>query len=197
MPGSWRYVKAPRKKLTTESGWWSDAKRNEALAVYLATGSPKLTSEQTNVPIDTINKWRVSQWWKDKVEELHKDNYDLLDTKLSKAIDKALDGVMDRLDNGDYFYDVHTGKVKRCPAKLREINTAFSQLLDKRQLIRKQPTKIVEQQTTAAQLQNLAEQFTKFVKGKLKEDSVDELVRDCIDGENVIQLEDGSWGIKE
>lgn len=197
MPGSWRYVKAPRKKVATDSGWWSDAKRNEALTVYLATGSPKLTSEQTNIPIDTINKWKISQWWKDKVNELQKNEYDLLDVKLSKAIDKALDGVMDRLENGDFIYDVRTGKVRRSPAKLREVNTTFSQLLDKRQLLRKQPTKIVEQQTTAAQLQNLAEQFTKFVKGKFNEDSVDILIKDCIDGENVVQLEDGSWGIKE
>lgn len=80
---------------------------------------------------------------------------------------------------------------------MREINTVFNNLIDKRQLIRKQPTKIIEQQTTAAQLQNLAEQFTKFVKGKLNEENVDDLVKDCIEGENVVQLEDGSWGIKD
>lgn len=110
-------------------------------------------------------------WWKDKIQEIQKDDYDRIDTRLTKAIDKTLDEVMDRLNNGEYMFDVRTGKVKRIPAKLRDINTTFTQLLDKRQLIRKQPTKIVEQQSTAAQLQNLAEQFTKFVTGKLNEES--------------------------
>jgi DNA polymerase III alpha subunit (gram-positive type) len=197
MPGSWRYVKAPRRSEPGVPGLWSDKKKNEAIAVFLATGSATMTSEQTNVPIHTINKWKVSPWWKEKVLELQKDDYDRLDTKLGKAIDKALDEVMDRLDKGEYMFDVRTGKVKRIPAKLRDINTSFTQLLDKRQLIRKQPTKIVEQQSSATQLQNLAEQFTKFVTGKLNEDRVVDLVKDCIEGDNVVQLEDGSWGIKD
>jgi len=197
MPGSWRYVKAPRKNTPGVPGLWSDKKKNEAIAVFLATGSVTLTSEQINVPIHTINKWKASPWWKDKIQEIQKDDYDRIDTRLTKAIDKTLDEVMDRLNNGEYMFDVRTGKVKRIPAKLRDINTTFTQLLDKRQLIRKQPTKIVEQQSTAAQLQNLAEQFTKFVTGKLNEERVDELVKDCIEGENVVQLTDGSWGIKD
>lgn len=197
MPGSYRYVKAPRKNSVTESGWWSNKKKNEAIAVYLATGSVILTAEQINVPLKTLQKWKAASWWKDKIDEIQKEDYDRLDGKMSKVIDKALDEVMDRLNNGEYIYDVHTGKTKRTPAKMREINTVFNNLIDKRQLIRKQPTKIIEQQTTAAQLQNLAEQFTKFVKGKLNEENVDDLVKDCIEGENVVQLEDGSWGIKD
>ena len=197
MPGSWRYVKALRKNTPGVPGLWSDKKKNEAIAVYLATGSATLTSEQINVPIHTLNKWKASTWWKDKVTELQKEDYDRLDTRLGKALDKALDEVMDRLEKGECMFDVRTGKVKRIPAKLRDINTTFTQLLDKRQLIRKQPTKIVEQQSTAAQLQNLADQFTKFVTGKLNEDRVIDLVKDCIEGENVVQLEDGSWGIKD
>jgi uncharacterized protein YicC (UPF0701 family) len=190
-------VKAPRKNTPGVPGLWSDKKKNEAIAVYLATGSATLTSEQINVPIHTLNKWKASTWWKDKVTELQKEDYDRLDTRLGKALDKALDEVMDRLEKGECMFDVRTGKVKRIPAKLRDINTTFTQLLDKRQLIRKQPTKIVEQQSTAAQLQNLADQFTKFVTGKLNEDRVIDLVKDCIEGENVVQLEDGSWGIKD
>ena len=190
-------MEAPRKNTPGVPGLWSDKKKNEAIAVYLATGSATLTSEQINVPIHTLNKWKASTWWKDKVTELQKEDYDRLDTRLGKALDKALDEVMDRLEKGECMFDVRTGKVKRIPAKLRDINTTFTQLLDKRQLIRKQPTKIVEQQSTAAQLQNLADQFTKFVTGKLNEDKVIDLVKDCIEGENVVQLEDGSWGIKD
>lgn len=197
MPGSWRYVKAPRKNSLQEIGLWSDKKKNEALAIYIATRSPTLTSEQSNVPITTIKKWQQQPWWKDKLKEAQEQDYEKLDVKLSKALDKALDQVMDRLEKGDYIYDVRTGKTRRIPVKLRDVTNTVNSVIDKRQLIRKQPTKIVEQQSTAAQLQNLAEQFTKFVKGKLNEDSVKDLVKDCIEGDNVVQLEDGSWGIKD
>lgn len=196
MPGSWRYVKAPKKNSLQEVGFWSDKKKNEALAIYIATRSPTLTSEQSNVPITTIKKWQQQPWWKDKLKEAQEQDYEKLDVKLSKALDKALDQVMDRLEKGDYIYDVRTGKTRRIPVKLRDVTSTVNSVIDKRQLIRKQPTKIVEQQSTAAQLQNLAEQFTKFVKGKLNEDSVKDLVKDCIEGDNVVQLEDGSWGIK-
>lgn len=196
MPGSWRYVKAPRKNSLQEVGLWSDKKKNEALAIYIATRSPTLTSEQSNVPITTIKKWQQQPWWKDKLKEAQEQDYEKLDVKLSKALDKALDQVMDRLEKGDYIYDVRTGRTRRIPVKLRDVTNTVNSVIDKRQLIRKQPTKIVEQQSTAAQLQNLAEQFTKFVKGKLNEDSVKDLVKDCIEGDNVVQLEDGSWGIK-
>lgn len=197
MPGSWRYVKAPRKNSLQEVGLWSDKKKNEALAIYIATRSPTLTSEQSNIPITTIKKWQQQPWWKDKLKEAQEQDYEKLDVKLSKALDKALDQVMDRLEKGDYIYDVRTGKTRRIPVKLRDVTNTVNSVIDKRQLIRKQPTKIVEQQSTAAQLQNLAEQFTKFVKGKLNEDSVKDLVKDCIEGDNVVQLEDGSWGIKD
>lgn len=196
MPGSWRYVKAPKKNSLQEVGFWSDKKKNEALAIYIATRSPTLTSEQCNVPVTTIKKWQQQPWWKDKLKEAQEQDYEKLDVKLSKALDKALDQVMDRLEKGDYIYDVRTGRTRRIPVKLRDVTSTVNSVIDKRQLIRKQPTKIVEQQSTAAQLQNLAEQFTKFVKGKLNEDSVKDLVKDCIEGDNVVQLEDGSWGIK-
>lgn len=196
MPGSWRYVKAPRKNSLQEVGLWSDKKKNEAIAVFVATRSPTLTSEQTNVPLTTVKKWQQQQWWKDKLKEIQEEDYEKLDNRLTKILDKTLDQFVDRIENGEFTYDVRTGKVKRVPAKLRDINTALNSIIDKRQLIRKQPTKIVEQQSTAAQLANLAEQFTKFVKGKINEDSVKDLVKDCIEGENVVQLPDGSWGIK-
>jgi hypothetical protein len=83
------------------------------------------------------------------------------------------------------------------PAKLRDLNVAFNSLIDKRQLIRKQPTKIIEQQTTATQLQNLADQFAQFVTGKTKQEKFNDLVEDVIEGETVVQNEDGTWEVKE
>ena len=199
MAGSWRYVSAPKKTSVsqTDRGWWSEKKKLEALGIYMATGSVTMAANQSNVPFETVKSWARSDWWKDKVKEIQNEEYDKLDSKLSKVLDKALDQVMDRIENGEYMYDPKTGKTKIMPAKLRDLNTAFNSLMDKRQLIRKQPTKIIEQSNTAAQLQNLADQFAAFVTGKEKKDKFDDLIDQVIEGDTVEEGEDGVYYVKE
>ena len=63
-------------------------------------------------------------------------------------------------------------------------------------LIRKQPTKIVHQDTTANQLKNLAEEFAKFVTGIEKKDKLED-VSILVEGEDVVQNEDGTYVLKE
>lgn len=199
MAGSWRYVSAPKKTSVsqTDRGWWSEKKKLEALGIYMATGSVTMAANQSNVPFETVKSWSRSDWWKDKVKEIQNEEYDKLDSKLSKALDKALDQVMDRIENGEYMYDPKTGKTKIMPAKLRDLNIAFNSLMDKRQLIRRQPTKIVEQTTTAAQLQDVAKKFAEFVTGKVKQEKFNDLVDNVIEGETVEQNEDGVYYVKD
>ena len=70
---------------------------------------------------------------------------------------------MDRLEGGDYILDSKTGTIKRVPVKMRDAKTVMTDLFDKRQLLRKQPTKITESQTVDKRLEMLAERFEKFV----------------------------------
>lgn len=199
MAGSWRYVAAPKRNdmSQVDRGNWSEKKKMEALGVFIATGSVTMAATQCNIPFETVKSWSKKDWWKDKIKEIQNEDYEKLDAKLTKVIDKALDSVMDRIENGEYMYDPKTGKTKIMPAKLRDLNTAFNSLMDKRQLIRKQPTKIVEQATTAAILQNVADQFTQFITGKVKQESFNDLVDKVIEGETVVQNEDGTYEVKE
>jgi DNA polymerase III alpha subunit (gram-positive type) len=198
MPGSWRYVRAPRKnKLTDPGRRWSDKKRQEAVIAYIASGSYLVTSEQTGIPKETIHTWSQTPWWKEKIADIQQQDYDKLDSRLTNVLDKVITGINDRVTAGDYQYDPVTGKIKRIPVKLRELNQSMSMLIDKRQLIRKQPTKIVEQTSTASQLQDLAKKFSEFVTGKIKEEGVKELVAVCVEGENVFKNVDGTWEVKE
>jgi len=195
--GGWRYVKAPGKNSVAETGQWSQKKKDEVFAVYLATRSISLSAAQCNVPIKTVETWRRSTWWKEKLVEYQNIDYEKLDNKLTKVIDKALDEVMDRLNSGEYQYDLITKKIIRIPAKLRDVNSALNQIIDKRQLIRKLPTKIVEQQSTAAQLANLAKQFTEFVSGKVATEKFDDLLDVVIEEETVTKNDDGTYTVKE
>lgn len=193
--GKYVYVAGPKKNDVSQAdrAHWSDKKKNEVLAYYVANGSVADTSRHCAVPYRTIMMWKSQSWWKERVDAIKNEEYDKLDSKLTKALDKALDQVMDRIENGDEVFDSRTGGTIRVGAKLRDLNAAFNGLMDKRQLIRKQPTKIVEQQSTAHQLQNLANQFAAFVSGKPVKETIDQVA--FMDADNVQEDEDGVYRV--
>lgn len=190
--GHYVYVKTNKTK-AGEPGHWKEAKRIEAVTTYLSTGNLTETGRLTGVPLKTMEQWKTSDWWKEMEKKIRSDEEQHLDAKLTKIIDKTLEKLVDSIENGEHIYDQRTGQIKRMPAKMRDLNNAFNTILDKRQLIRKQPTKIVEQQNTATQLQNLADQFAKFVNQKVIEPEPIHY----IEGDTVIQQEDGSYAIHE
>lgn len=192
--GRFVYIKNNKTK-AHQGGHWSEKKRMEVLSLWIATGSPTTVAQQTGVPLATIEAWKLQDWWKKGVESVRNEETDVLDKKLSKALDLALESVMDRIEKGEYIYDQKTGKVKRMPVKLRDVNHAFNTIIDKRQLIRKLPTKIVEASQTEAKLQQLAQQFADFTKKSLGQK--EEKVIEFIEGETVIQNEDGVYELKE
>ena len=158
----YKYKKLKKTK-AHQPGWWPEKIKMEAVTLWCSTGSPTTVSETLGIPLCTIETWKTLDWWKNAVEVLRNQDNEKLDSKLTKALDKALDKVLDLIDNGEFIYDQKTGKVKRMPAKLRDVNHAFNSLVDKRQLIRKLPTKIVESSQTEQKLKQLAVQFAEFV----------------------------------
>ena len=192
MAGKLIYVKMNKTK-AGEPGHWKEAKRIEAVTTYLSTGNLTETGRLTGVPLKTLEQWKYSDWWKEMEKKIRSDEEQHLDAKLTKIIDKTLEKLVDSIENGEHIYDQRTGQIKRMPAKMRDLNNAFNTILDKRQLIRRQPTKIVEQTNTATQLQNLADQFASFVKKTVKELPAQEF----IENDTVIQNEDGVWEVKE
>lgn len=192
--GKWRYVKDPQKTTAMQEGYWADEVKDKAISLFSSCGNLAQVARELNVPYKTIQKWKQTEWWKDKTKELQAEHQDKVDVKLTQALDIAIDGLTDRLINGDTVVDPRTGKERVVPAKLRDITNAFNTILDKRQLLRKQPTRIVEQSTTATHLQNLAEQFAKFV-GKQEQEKI---VNHVIEGETVeYDAESDTYQLKE
>jgi len=190
--GKFVYIKTKKTK-AGQPGHWSENKRIEAVTTYLSTGNLTESARMLGIPVKTVQQWKVSEWWKELEKQIRSEEEQELDAKLTKIIDKTLEKLVDSIENGEHIYDQRTGKIKRMPAKMRDLNNAFNTILDKRQLIRKQPTKIVEQTSTATQLQQLADSFAKFVQKK-----VDDLPdMHYIEGETVIQQADGTYAISE
>lgn len=189
------YVRKPLKtELTEHGGHWAEEKKQSVLKYYLSCGNLRKTSRECLVPISTLEQWKQQDWWKDGIKELREGNLTQLDHKLTESLDLALEGVIDRIKKGETIVDPKTGRKRQVPAKLRDLNVAFNTLLDKRQLIRKEPTRIVEQHSTAQQLALLAKQFEEFVTNKKTTDKLQDMTT-FIEGESVIQAEDGTWEV--
>lgn len=160
-----------RKKKTKpmEGGWWDDKKKFEAVTTYLGAGTLELTSAIINVPVATLRNWKRTDWWKKYTEELQYEDNIQLDSKLEKIMNKSLDAVLDRVENGDVMYDPRTGKQVRIPAKLRDVQKVTTDIIDKRQLLRKMNKPQQQEastQVTADHLVQLAQAFAQFASGK-------------------------------
>lgn len=146
---------------------WSDKTKVQAVTLYLTLGKLPAVVENTGIPLETLRTWKRTPWWKDIESQIRTEDNQSLDTKLSKTIDRALDIVVDRLENGDYYID-KSGKVKRTPVRMREAGKLMSDIIDKRSLIRKEPTKVQQekQESINERLLSLAEQFAAIALGK-------------------------------
>lgn len=164
--GKYVYVRDKKAK-AGEPGWWPDKKKLEVLTTFLATGNQTHTAAITGVPTETIRYWRRSEWWAEQEKELKADNAVQLDNKLTKVMDKALDAVLDRIENGEYVFNQKTGKIQRVQAKLRDVQKVANDMIDKKQLLEKvhKAKEETKQTITADHLVLLAKEFAKFASG--------------------------------
>lgn len=150
------------------SNQWDEKKRVEVVTTYLAVGKLPLVEAITGVPKATIRQWKYQPWWEELVHEVQTESDQELSTKLSKIIDKSLDVVLDRIENGDFVLNSKTGAITRIPSKLRDVHRVSVDLVDKRDLIRNKKENVrVEVSTVDDYLKKLASQFAEFVKRKL------------------------------
>lgn len=147
-----------------QSGWWSPEKRVEVVTAYLALGKSNLVEAVTGVPPGTVRQWKTQDWWKDLESELSNEQNIELDAKLKKVVNRSLDAVMDRLEHGDFFFNVRTGQIERTPAKLRDVAKVAGDAIDKSVLMQKVVRKLEEAPKLDDHLKGLAEQFARIVK---------------------------------
>jgi transposase-like protein len=146
---------------------WKPEKKIEAVTTYLALGSLKQTAAVTGVSHSLIKQWHGQAWWRDLENEIVASRRVASANKLSKIVDKSLDVIDDRLDNGDFAYNSKSGEVYRKPVTLRDATTAANALMQRAAIIEKmnKDEQVVEAtQTIQEQLVSLAAEFAKFNK---------------------------------
>jgi hypothetical protein len=155
-----------KDKKYQQHGWYSDAKKMEVCCAFAVTGNSRRVSEITKVPEGTIRMWKQTEWWQDIMSRIRQEHNEELDTKLTKLVDKAMDKINDRLENGDYVYNAKADKLIRKPVGARDLSTITATAIDKRQLLRGEPTSRVQRVSENEKLVRLAEEFKKFAQAK-------------------------------
>jgi hypothetical protein len=182
------YVRAKGKTTASRSGHWADKIKMKAVEMVMAGLTTREISLELKVPFNTIVQWRRDQWFKDTVKEIQEDDGHKLDHKITAIMHNSLDAMTDRLANGDHIRDDKTGKIVRVPVKIRDATNTFNTLMDKRQLLRKQPTKITDNASVNQQLHLLAQEFKKFLGKPVTEE---QQTSHIIEGEHVFINENG------
>lgn len=157
-----------KKHLPNKS--WPIEKKIEVVAQWLVLGNMRMVAATTGVSYDLIRQWKTQPWWLELETEIRQTQNIEMDTKLSKIVDRSLDAVLDRVENGDFIYDQKSGEIRRKPAALRDIHRVAVDTISKRELLRGNATERKEttQVSVAEQLKMLAAEFAKW-NGKPKE----------------------------
>jgi transposase-like protein len=145
---------------------WPMEKKIAAVTQYLVLGNMVLVAASTGIDVDLLRQWKMQPWWKDVEREIRATENIGTDTKLTKIVDRSLDVVMDRLENGDYIYNQKTGQIVRKPVNMKDAVVASKEMLTKRELLRGNATERKEttQISMEDQLKALAYEFAKFNK---------------------------------
>jgi hypothetical protein len=160
--------------------WHSEEDRIRVASVYAVTGSAKTTSEITGIPQGTIRQWKTQPWWPEIISRVRQEHDDEIDVKITKIIDKTLNQVQDRLENGD-MYVLRDGTMVNKPMGGKEIAVVASIMFDKRDMIRRKEKGHIAEQSTKQVLTELLNEFRRFTSQKTVEGEV--LEREVEDAE--------------
>lgn len=150
---------------------WSQEAKIQAVSQYLVLGNMALVSATTGIGHELLRAWKQQPWWKEMEAEIRlTENLDM-DNKLSKIVNKSLDAVLDRVENGEFVYDQKTGSIIRKPVNMKDVAKVSVDMLSKRELLRGNATerKEVTQISVADQLKELALEFAKWQKPQAKQ----------------------------
>jgi len=186
------YIKEKKTKAGKQGVHWPEKKRMEVVATYLATGSNTMTSAITGVPTHSIEYWKRQQWWKKALDDLQYEDDLKTNAKLEQILNKSYEAVLDRLENGDVMYDPRTGKHVRIPAKLRDVHKVTTDMIDKKNLLRKTSLGANKKeegvQLTGDHLVQLAQAFSQMALGKQLHPK--EVVTEIVEGDYEELFED-------
>lgn len=138
----------------------------DACTLYCVYGDVDQVSNMTGIPPKFIREWKEEPWWFEIQKKVYTEQNEKLASRINTVLDSSLEHLSDRLENGDYLWDVRHSKLVRKPVDTKVLSNVFSNLLNRRQLIRGEPTNITAAVGVDDRLNKLAEEFKRFAAAK-------------------------------
>jgi hypothetical protein len=140
-------------------------KKLQAVASYRILGNSSLVSAVIKVPPETIRWWKTQPWWSDLEAQMNEEENVKKNVALKKIIDKSLELISDRLENGDYVFDQKTGEVKRKPVGLRDLSKVANEMMVQQAETAKVNAPTTSKQTIEEALKKIATEFANLARG--------------------------------
>jgi hypothetical protein len=157
-----------RRKKGKGPGKWSDTQRIELVTTWLATGNLALSAATHGIPEITARVWKTQPWFNEMVTDIRSSENLQLDSKLKKVVDKSVEQLLDRVENGDFQFDQKTGSIIRKPISARDAAKVTTDMIDRRELLQGKKEQITDStRKVEDRLLKLAEEFSRFSKSKI------------------------------
>jgi hypothetical protein len=138
----------------------------DACTLYCVYGDLEQVSNMTGIPVKFIRDWKEEPWWFEVQKKVYTEQNDKLASQINVVLDKSIDHLKDRLEHGDYLWDVRNSQLVRKPVDTKVLSQVFNNLIHRRQLIRGEPTSITAAVGVDERLTKLADEFKRFAAAK-------------------------------
>ena len=175
-----------RKAHQKRSRMRSDSVKIEVIKTFVALGGNLMqTAAATGVPVQTLHLWKRTDWWKNLLAELKKTEKLEMSQRTKLVIEKSLELLNDRLENGDVKINRKTGEAERVPVPAKELHTIAKDMLDRKLILDKSFEQEVVEVSKDDRLKSLAERFAALAEKALEKPKPTVEVTDVIFAEEV------------
>jgi hypothetical protein len=152
------------KQNRNKARWHPIEAKTKAACLYAVTADFKQVSELTGIPAPQLKSMADEQWWADIIKEVRKEENNQMSAKLTQIANTAFDGLIERLKTGDPVLNAKTGEISFIPIRFRDLANSLGTLIDKRQLLRGDPTTRTDKLGQDEILKLLGDKFESFAK---------------------------------
>lgn len=145
--------------------------RLNAAIAWLITGDSESAGKLCNIPGRTIREWQKTSWWEEILLEARTIKQKELDAIWTGLIHLATSSLRERITKGDPSI-TKGGEVIYTPVKAKDLAIITSIAVDKRALMRNQPTSRVEKITIEEKLTRIGDKLAELDSQDKPESSV-------------------------
>jgi len=150
---------------------YDDETREKAISLYLISGSIKKAGMLSGVPYRTLQHWKTTQWWNEKLVEAKRKYTNQLDSRFTGLLQHISKQLEDRILNGDWTVTMQGERVRQ-PIKAAELSRIGDSIFKSLQLIRGEATSNVRTLEPEEKLDKIREKL--MSNKKLIDDKQDE-----------------------